>query len=759
MAPVAAGGPRVLLRRLREIMAEQTSAQARLDKLVTVIAANMVAEVCSIYLRRAGGAMELFATEGLNPGAVHATRLKPGEGLVGLVADEAAPVSLTDAPAHPRFAYRPETGEDPFRSFLGVPIVRGERVFGVLTVQNRASREYDEDEVEALQTVSMVLAEIVAQGALFDLSEIDEAELAPNRPAHFHGEPLAEGLAIGTVFLHEPRVKIDRMIADDPAAELQRLEDALHGLRRSVDAMLDQSEFELVGEGREVIEAYRLFAHDQGWRQRMRDAVRTGLTAEAAVERVQDETRTRLSRTNDPYLRDRLHDFDDLGRRLVRHLAAEGGILDAQALPADAVVIARAMGPAELLDYSRGRLKALVVEEAASTSHITIVARALGVPLVGGAEGTADAARAGDRVVVDAEAGEVHLRPSAEVLSVFEGKRALRAQRVARFAAIKELPAITKDGVRISLNMNAGLLIDLPHLAESGADGIGLFRTELQFMIGQAMPRLADQVAIYKQVFDRAGDKPVVFRTVDLGGDKVLPYGRREREDNPALGWRALRIALDRPALLRYQVRALLMAAGRRPSRILLPFVSEAAEFAQARRLIDREIERAQKLGQPVPTAVKVGAMLEVPSLLFELPQIMAVADFISVGSNDLLQFIFATDRTNPRVARRYDSLSPAVLTLLGQIAEAAEAARADLSVCGEMAGRPLEAMALIGLGIRSLSMPPSQIGPVKMMVRDLDTRPLKALLDRLRHISDASARDRLAQFAAEHGIAVERTA
>lgn len=753
MPAVAAAGPRLLLRRLREIMAEQTSAQTRLDKLVSVIAANMVAEVSSIYLRRAGKWLELFATEGLNPAAVHRTRMKEGEGLVGLVAESAEPVNLSDAPADPHFSYRPETGEDPYKSFLGVPIVRGGQVFGVLTVQNRAARLYAEEEVEALQTVAMVLAEVVAQGGLFNVAELDEPELRSDRPLKYTGEGLSEGVAVGRVVLHEPRVKVERMIADNPQDELRRLEAAIAKLRESVDDMLDSSELDLTGEGREVIEAYRLFAYDQGWRQRMRDAVRTGLTAEAAVERVQDEMRLRVQRLGDPILRERAHDLDDLARRLLRHLTGEELIQD---LPKDSVIAARAMGPAELLDYRRDRLIGLVLEEAASTSHVAIVARAMGVPLVSSLEGITDAARAGDQIVVDGETGEVHLRPQTEIVSAFEAKRTLREHRVASFAAVRDLPAVTRDGVQIRLMMNAGLALDMPHLTESGADGIGLFRTELQFMIGETMPRLADQVQFYKQIIDAAGDKPVIFRTLDLGGDKVLPYARWEREENPALGWRAIRIALDRPALLRYQVRALMMASAGRTLRILLPMVSDVAEFNQARALVDREIERARLLGAPQARQVLVGAMLEVPALAFMLPQIMRSADFVSIGSNDLLSFAFAVDRTNPRVARRYDTLNPAALTLIRQIVRSAAEAGGDLSLCGEMAGRPLDAMALLGLGLRTLSMQPANIGPIKMMIRSLDLNEVSQFVDKLCGRTDHSLRTRLAAFAAERGIVLK---
>jgi phosphotransferase system enzyme I (PtsP) len=752
--PAAAGGPRILLRKLREIMAERSSAQARLDKLVAVIATNMVAEVCSIYLRRAGNFLELFATEGLNPTAVHTTRMKEGEGLVGWVADTAEPVNLSDAPADPHFSYRPEVGEDPYKAFLGVPIVRGGQVFGVLTVQNRAAVQYAEEEVEALQTVAMVLAEVVAQGTFFNLAELDEPELRPDRPLAIRGEGLSEGVAVGVVVLHEPRVRVERMIADNPQEELKRLEQAIEAMRASVDDMLDSSELDLTGEGREIIETYRLFAHDQGWRQRMRSAVRDGLTAEAAVERVQDDTRLRMSRIGDPVLRDRAHDLDDLARRLLRHLT--GDVDDVvRELPPNAVVVARAMGPADLLDYMRERLVGLVLEDAATTSHVSIVARSMGLPLVGSVEGISDTARAGNTIVIDGESGEVHLRPMPDIVAAFETKKAVRASRVARFAEVRDLPAVTKDGVVIRLMMNAGLLLDMPHLTESGADGIGLFRTELQFMIGETMPRLADQVAFYKKVIDAAGEKSVVFRTLDLGGDKVLPYARFEREENPALGWRAIRIALDRPALLRYQVRALLMAAAGRTLRILLPLISDVAEFNAARALIDRELERARLLGQAQPRQTMVGAMLEVPALMFMLPQILRSADFVSIGSNDLMQFVFAVDRTNARVARRYDTLNPAALTLIRQIVRSADEAGGggELSLCGEMAGKPLDAMALIGLGLRTLSMQPAQIGLIKTMIRSIDTREVSPFVDQLCHRTDHSLRTRLLAFAAERGV------
>ncbi len=753
MAAGSVGGPRVLLRRLREVMAEPDTAQTRLDKIVRIIAANMVAEVCSVYLARAGGWLELFATEGLNPSAVHETRLKFGEGLVGLIAEQAEPVSLSEAPIHPKFAYRPETGEDPYHSLMGVPILRHGHVIGVLVVQNQTRRHYAEEEVEALQTVAMVLAEMLASGALIDAAEIAQVDTRRTLPHHLQGIPLAEGVAFGRAVLHEPRIEITRLIAEDIGRELDRLDAAIDDLRSSIDRMLASADLALGGEHRDVMEAYRRFAHDRGWLARLREAVEAGLTAEAAVERVQTEMRARLTRVTDPLMRERLHDLDDLAYRLLRHLAGAEHAEAYRALPADAVVLARSMGPAELLDYDRNRLRGVVIEEGSQTSHVAIVARALNIPLVGGIEGVTDHVTSDDTVIVDGDGGQVFLRPASEHITAYREKLALREQQQAQFAALKDEPAATLDNQRVALNMNAGLLVEMPHLEASGADGIGLFRTELHFMISATLPRLPAQVALYREVLERADGKPVVFRTLDIGGDKALPYMKGPREANPAMGWRAIRVALDRPALLRYQVRALLTAAAGRDLRLMFPMVADVAEFERARALIDRESRWLARLGRTLPTRVLVGTMLEVPSLAWQLPALLSRVDFVSVGSNDLVQFFFASDRDNPRLAARYDALSPSLLALLRHIAVSCAAAGVPVTLCGEMAARPLEAMALVGLGYRSMSMPAAAIGPVKRMVRSVDAADLGSRLEPLLNLPDRSLRGRLEIYARENGV------
>ncbi|HRD28009.1 MAG TPA: phosphoenolpyruvate-utilizing N-terminal domain-containing protein, partial [Caulobacter sp.] len=514
-------GPRSLLRQIREAMAGDAPAQTKLDMVVRIIAASMVAEVCSIYLRRAGGELELFATEGLSRDAVHVTRLKSGEGLVGEIVRLGRPLNLSDAPHHPAFAYRPETGEDPYHSFLGVPLLRGGRPIGVLVVQNRTERTYGEEEVEDLQIIAMVLAEMVGAGELLSNEALKDVEIAPHKPERLKGARFADGLAYGTVVLHDHPVAPEQLLSDDATAEEARLGAAIAALQKQIDEMLE-GHHGLVGAPYEVLETYRMFAHDRGWNRSLQEAVRSGLTAEAAVERVRSEHRARLGQARDPYLRERLHDLEDLNDRLLRHLTGDGHV--SRELPDDAILVARNLGPADLLEYDRTRLKGLLLEEGSTASHAAIVARALDIPCVGRLAGLRDKVSQGDAVIVDAETGEAFLRPRPDVVKALNTRLEVRAQRKAQFARLRDTPAFTKDGAKVTLLMNAGLAVDLDILGETGAEGIGLFRTEFQFMVAEDMPRLDAQRSLYERVLDAADGMPVTFRTLDLGGDKLLPY-------------------------------------------------------------------------------------------------------------------------------------------------------------------------------------------------------------------------------------------
>ncbi len=746
-------GPLSVLKLLRAVMARPGTAQQRLNEVVRIIAGDMVAEVCSVYVLRAGEVLELFATQGLNPTAVHRTRLRVGEGLVGDIAAHARPLSLADAQSHPNFAYRPETGEEVYHSLMGVPILHSGRVVGVLVVQNRTRRQYDEEETETLQTIAMVLAELVANGELVSPNEARQVDGIGLLPLRIEGVKLNGGLGMGLAVLHEPRIVIKRVVAEDVATELQRFKDGLASVQDSIDVMLESSDLAQGSEHREILETFRMFAEDRGWVGRISEAIENGLTAEAAVQRVFDEQRARFRDVTDPYLKERLHDMADLSNRLLLRLTGEDENHNGQVLPDEMVVVARNMGPAELLDYDRTRLRALVLEEGSTNAHVAIVARALDIPVVGRATDVLSRIEPLDPLIVDGDNAHVFIRPGDDVQQTFgEGMR-MREERKQKYATLRDLPSRTLDGTDIALHINAGLLIDMQHLKTAGADGVGLYRTEIPFMVRSEFPDAEAQALLYGRILDQADGKPVVFRTLDVGGDKVLPYLGEFGDDNPAMGWRAIRIGLDRPALLRQQLRALIVAARGRDLTVMFPMVSTIDEFDAARRVLELEIKRQIARGHKRPARLKVGVMLEVPALLYQMDELFKRIDFLSVGSNDLLQFMFAADRGNPRLADRYDALSPASLRLFADIARRAAKAKIPVSLCGEMAGKPLEALALLGVGLRSLSMNPVSVAPVKAMVRSLDLPRFARFLGDLLVRGEPSPREILRAYAVDNDI------
>ena len=747
------------MRAIRAAMEGTESVQGRLDDFVQAISKAMRVKVASIYLVRQGEDIELSATQGLKKSAVHITRMKPGEGLVGHVALTARPLNLADAPSHPLFSYRPETGEDPFSSFLGVPILRGGRVLGVLVVQSKKARSFNEEEVEDLLTVAMVLAEIIVDdervgGAKAALKGIT---LAPVKPETVIGKSFANGLVEGHAYLHVPPVAPANMLADNIAAEQIRLEEGVTTLRASVDAMVAGDTAKLSRASKEIYETYRMFAYDRKWVGRLREAVHSGLTAEAAVERVRNEHRARLMKSKDPYLRARLHDLEDLANRLLRALSGEALGPGNKNISDDAIIFAREIGPAELLDYDRDKLRGIVLEEGSASSHTSIICRAIGIPLIGRAEGALDLIETGDSVLLDGEDGIAYIRPLDTQIAGFKLRQNIRGEMSRAYEEMKFTPAKTVDGRHISLQLNAGLLVDLPQLDQAGADGIGLFRTEFQFMVSEFMPRLREQTELYRKAIEAAAHRPVTFRTLDLGGDKILPYMDPVPEENPAIGWRAIRIALDRPGLMRYQLRALVAAAAGKNLKVMFPMVATVDEFIEARALFDREVERAKKLGLELPEKIEVGVMLETPSLAWQVNAMCDHADFVSVGANDLMQFFFAADRDNARVSDRYDPLHPAAISVMKSIADGCIANNVPVSVCGAIAGRPLEAITLVAMGYDQLSMPVTGIGPVKAAILKLNAKKLRKKIEPHITINSrlSTLRDIVREFCLEEGIPI----
>lgn len=754
MPSTPAAAARQILTRLQEVMASRTSAQAKLNKVVEIIGQSLSSEVCSIYLVREG-VLELFATRGLKQEAVHVTRMAMGEGLVGLIATNVETLNLDEAASHPDYSYRPETGEELFHSFAGVPIVRRERAIGVLCVQHAEPRKYEEVEIEALQTVAMVMAELIANAELADDGPSDQ-RVTDTGTTMLHGLQLVMGMARGHAVFHQPRVHIEHTVAEDTEAERQRVISAFAKMREQIDRMTGAAEFGMEGEHQEVLETYKMFAYDEGWTRRINEAIDSGLTAEAAIERVQQRTRMRMRQIDDPLLSDRMHDLEDLANRLLRIVSGQLGTAAQMGLRQDAILIARNLGPAELLEYDRRRLKGVILEEGSLTAHVTIVARAMGVPVLGRVRDIRHLVNEGDLILMDVNANALLVRPTADMDEAFDNKLHVTQKRRAEFAAMRDLPSVTADGQRVELMVNAGLREDAQALDMVGADGIGLFRTEFQFLVSATLPQREKQQRLYKDVLDAAGDRPVIFRTVDIGGDKALPYMQREDEeleDNPAMGWRALRLALDRDGLMKAQARALLEAAAGKVLHVMFPMVSEPWEYEEARALVEHQRLWLQERRKKLPIAVKYGAMLEVPALAEVLDILLPRLDFLSIGTNDLTQFLFAADRAHPRLAERYDWLSIAILRFLDRVVRTCKDYQVPVGVCGEMGGRTLEAMALVGLGIRRLSITPASVGPVKAMIRAIDAAQLQALM---RELLDGGARDirtRLTQWAVERNI------
>ena len=730
----AAHSARKILTGLHEVMAAKNNAQAKLNHVVNIIGEALSSEVCSIYLLR-DGVLELYATRGLNEAAVHVTRLSLGEGLVGTIAEHVETLNLDEATAHPNFRYMPETGEERFHSFAGVPIVRSERAVGVLCVQHSDPRKYEEVEIEALQTVAMVLSELIAGAELIDDASAHGA--FDNGTIALGGLSLVQGMAAGVAIFHQPNIRIEHTVAEDTEAERHRVYSAFDKMREQIDRMTSQADFAKGGEHEEVLQTYKMFAYDEGWSRRINEAIDSGLTAEAAIERVQQRTRMRMRQIDDPLLADRMHDLEDLANRLLRIVSGQMSTAAQLGLKQDSILVARNLGPAELLEYDKRRLRGVILEEGSLTAHVIIVARAMGIPVLGRVSGVRQQVRDGDMLLLNADEKTVIVRPSDGVVEAFQSQLADQQKRKARYASLRDAEPVTKDGARIGLMINAGLRDDVAAIGLTGADGIGLFRTEFQFLISATLPQRERQQRFYREVLEAARDKPVTFRTIDVGGDKALPYLRTGQadEENPALGWRAVRLSLEHVGLMKAQARALLEASAGRTLNIMFPMISEPWEFDAAKAVFEAQLEYLTGRKKLLPKRIRYGAMLEVPALADALDILLPKIDFLSIGTNDLTQFLFAADRADPRLAERYDWLSASILRFIRRVALACEAHDVDLSVCGEMGGRPLEAAALIGIGIKNLSITPAGIGPIKAMVRSLDraaiVRQVEAMLSR----------------------------
>ncbi len=744
-----------LLRNIRDVMAGVDSGEKKLSQIVELISSKLKTDVCSIYILRAGDVLELFANIGLNPSSIHAARLSLGEGLVGYIAAQAVPLNLSDAKNHPNFVYLPITGEETFNSFLGVPLIRGGRVLGVLVIQNREQRVYNDDIVDTLQTIAMVVSEVVASGDLINKAELDKGSGERLFPRHYKGVKLSSGMAIGNAYIHHANIEVTKFVADDSEYEQKRFIDALNETRRSIDEIIETSDKYGNEELSSVMEAYRLFAYDQGWAEKISDAIEGGLTAEAAVQKVQEQIRVKMEKSNNSYLIERMYDIETLGNRVMLCLTGDKDREKEKKPDSEFILVARQIGPAELLEYDRKKIKAIIMEDSSTTSHVVIIAKALDIPTVGGVRGITSHVKNGESLVVNGNSGEIYLSPTEEIERSVANFIKLQNERKLYFASHRNEPAITVDGKRVMVNMNAGLFIDTSALHESGADGIGLYRTELPYMMAKSFPTIASQADIYSQVLKNSDGKRVIFRTFDIGGDKHVSYIKAPMEENPAMGWRATRIALDHPSILKRQIRALIKAAEGFDLYIMFPFISEVSEFLYSKQLMLRELEDLKKQNAIMPSSIKYGVMIEVPAIIWQLDNLFQHIDFASIGSNDLMQFTFACDRNSREVSGRYDNISHGVFNMLEYIINKAKKNNVEIGFCGEMASKPIEAMCLIALGYESLSMPAASVGSIKQAIRNLNLAKFKDLLDSLRAKNISNLRGIITDYAKDNGIPV----
>ncbi len=735
-----------VLKNIRKIIRKYGTTSDKLDAVVTLIVDAIGVNVCSCYVMRPGDVLELYATKGLDAKSVHETFLRVGEGLVGEIALKRKSQSFEHIWEHASFVFKPGTGETAFNSLAGVPILRENVLLGVLCVQTIESITYPPEFLDFLQIVAMALSDMLAIVATGSMEKKIEAGRQHKK---FEATQIIAGIALGRAYVHK-RVSLGKVLSGNASKEIKRLEAAIKAVEGEINHLLSKPDMSEEQTG--ILETYLMFTRDKGWINKMVKSIGDGLTAEAAVQRVCSDIAERMQMMTDTYIKERIHDFQDLTNRIMRHLhGAQSAVT--RKLPKNTILVAKSLGPAELLDYDISRIKAIVLEEGSQTMHVVIVARSFNIPVIAGIKNISAIVLDNDILAVDANAGFLYINPSDEVMDEFEDKIKIHKRLQTRLIQLSGLPSVTVDNVQISLNINAGLSSDLINAKAALFDGIGLYRTELPFMSSEQLPDVHEQTDIYRRVVQEMKNKPIVFRTLDIGSDKVLPYFENKGEKNPAMGWRSIRITLDRRAILRGQLRAFIRACADAELHVMFPMITTIEEFRQAKEALKIEINREREKGNPIPKVVKAGTMLEVPALLFQLEELVKEVDFVSIGTNDLAQFLFATDRSNSMIWTRYDTLSPAFLKMLKYINDVCFKAGVPCSICGEMASRPLECIALIGLGFKKLSMNPGALGAIKAVVRSINQKQTESFL--LQHLSDpvASLRPLLQAYAIDHDI------
>jgi len=736
-----------LFKRVSEALSKPQTLPTRLSHALKAISLDMGAKVAILYLLTPDRYLEVYAVYDSENPHHKKIRFRVGEGVVGFIAASGKGVICDNISRHPNFLFRPGIADHVNLAFLGAPLISSKGVVGVLTLQNHPSKPFEKWREKDLIEIANYFAKL-PELERFPILNTEEGKISGMQT--LQGISFNPGLAIGTVVLHQPYSWKETDCSLNPKEESLRLKMAIRDMIESIDRLVESTP-PLEKDTQEVLSSYRMIASDRGWIRKMQEYVHKGLTAESAVQKVRRHTRERFAQIGNQVLKGRISDVEDLASRLLKHLSGKDSV--SEDLPESTILVAHNLGPAELLDYDRRFIKGLVLEEGIHTAHVAIVARALDIPVVGRVPLLLTHVDAGDKLIVDGEQGTVIVNPNSEALQDAREKKTQMKEWQVLNKELHDSPCQTLDGIPITLTLNAGLPIDLHHLEEVPFEGVGLYRTEIPFMMRSSFPDVKVQTEIYRDVFEQAKGHSVTFRTLDIGGDKIVPYMWRIQDENPVLGWRAIRVSLDKPAILRQQVRALIHASQGKELRLLFPMVSDISEYREARQHVEHEWNRSQQSQISLPASLTYGVMLEVPSIVDQLEPLLKEVDFISVGTNDLFQFFYACDRTNPNVSNRYDVLSSSFLGYLQKIQMACEAAKVPINICGEMAGKPLEALALLAIGYRSLSVAGPSAGHLKKMILSLPLKETEKFLSDALGTYSPSLRPNLLSFAKQHHI------
>ncbi len=738
-----------LLQKLTELLKMPQTLLSRLTFALKTISEEMGAEAAFLYLLTPDNYLEVFAAYDPTLHDRHTARFRVGEGVVGFIASTGKSIICDNISHHPNFFYCPGVAEQTNLSLLGAPLLSPRGVIGVLTLQNPASKPFEQWREKALTEISNFLA---ALPELAHFPVLTPLEGKVERTQLFQGIPLSSGIAVGTAFIHHPHTWKETAFSLNIKDESDRLKRAIREMVDAIDRLVESTP-NLEKNMQDVLASYRMIASDRGWIRKMQNYIQKGLTAEAAVQKVRRHTREHYAQIGDQVLKGSLSDLEDLASRLLRHLSGKDSV--SEDLPEATILVAHNLGPAELLDYDRRFIKGVVLEEGVHTAHVAIVARALDIPVVGRIPFLLTHVNKGDKLIVDGEEGTITISPSTDALQEAREKITKIKKNQALNKELSNKPCQTLDGIPVSLMLNAGLPIDLHHLEELRIEGVGLYRTEIPFMMRSSFPDVKIQTEIYRDVLDQAKDYPVTFRTLDIGGDKIVPYMWRVSDENPVLGWRGIRVSLDKTTILRGQARALIRASQGKNLRLLFPLVSDISEYREARRHVQQEWDRAQENQTPLPLSLTYGVMIEVPSLVEQLDVLLKEVDFVSVGTNDLFQFFYACDRTNPIVSNRYDILSSSFLRYLRKIRNMCEEANVPVSICGEAAGKPFQALALLALGYHSLSVSGPAAGSLKKMILSLPLKEAEAFMTSALETYSPSLKEDLLAFAKTHKVEV----